>query len=355
MAELRKCIAEGRECTVRLLNYNKDGRPFWNMLTVAPIRDVEGKPRFLVGVQIDVTEHPTEAAAAPVGASAASAVGAALQNLSWVGVDPWATFPTGPVRMKPHRAGDAAAAALRAAAARDGKLRLRHFQRVRQLGSGDVGMVDLVQLAPPVPQPPQANPGEAAAPAAAAAPTAPAAPFRFALKSLEKREMLDRNKVGRVKTEALILGAVDHPFLATCYAMLQTGERAEGSCWLQQIILLSVHTGMRTAQQRASLVAAWLNTPSPALPCSPLRSPPPLRPRPRHAPPLPAGVLRRRRALRAAQRAARQAPAGAVGALLHGRGAPGPAVPPPPRLCVPVRGQKGRELPACWRGCPAGA
>ena len=231
VAELRKCISEGRECTVRLLNYSKDGRPFWNMLTVAPIRDVEGKPRFLVGVQIDVTAHPTEAAAAPVGASAASAVGAALQNLSWVGVDPWATFPTGPVRMKPHRAGDAAAAALRAAAARDGKLRLRHFQRVRQLGSGDVGMVDLVQLAAPAAasqQQQQQQPGGRATPgeAPAAAPAPAAGPFRFALKSLEKREMLERNKVGRVKTEALILGAVDHPFLATCYAMLQTGLRA---------------------------------------------------------------------------------------------------------------------------------
>ena len=86
-----------------------------------------------------------------------------------VGVDPWATFPSGLLPTKPHRAGDPAAAALAAVVARDGKLRLRHFSRVRQLGNGDVGMVDLVHLA--------------------------GTQQRFALKSLEKREMLERNKV----------------------------------------------------------------------------------------------------------------------------------------------------------------
>jgi serine/threonine protein kinase len=114
-----------------------------------------------------------------------------------VGVDPWATFPTGLVPPKPHRRLDPAAAALAAAVAKDGRLRLRHFARVRQLGSGDVGMVDLVQLA--------------------------GCTHRYALKSLEKREMLERNKVGRVRTEQAILSRVDHPFLATLYGTLQTG------------------------------------------------------------------------------------------------------------------------------------
>ena len=47
-----------------------------------------------------------------------------------MGVDPWATFPTGLAASKPHRQLDPAAAALRAAVQRDGKLRLRHFARV---------------------------------------------------------------------------------------------------------------------------------------------------------------------------------------------------------------------------------
>ncbi|EFN51280.1 hypothetical protein CHLNCDRAFT_141214 [Chlorella variabilis] len=194
--ELKAAIRAGRECTVRMLNYTKAGKPFWNMLTVAPIKDIEERPRFLVGVQVDVTEHATATDAAPVGAQAANIVGQALQNMNWVGVDPWATFPSGLVEPKPHRRMDPAAAALKEAVQRDGKLRLRHFARVRQLGSGDVGMVDLVQLVG----------GE----------------HRFALKSLEKREMLERNKVGRVRTEESILSKVDHPFLATLYGTLQT-------------------------------------------------------------------------------------------------------------------------------------
>ncbi|KAG7671346.1 hypothetical protein Ndes2526B_g02155 [Nannochloris sp. 'desiccata'] len=194
---LRAAIKEGREITVRLLNYRKDGTPFWNMLTVAPIRDVTGHPRFLVGVQVDVTAQPTVEEAAPVGMSAASAVGAAMRTVDWVGVDPWTSFHTGLAPVKPHHAGDPSAAALADAVAKEGKLRLRQFQRLRQLGSGDVGMVDLVAL------------GGGIGP-------------RYALKSLEKSEMVERNKVGRVRTEEKILASIDHPFLATCYAQLQT-------------------------------------------------------------------------------------------------------------------------------------
>jgi hypothetical protein len=36
--ELKVAIKAGRECTVRMLNYTKGGRAFWNMLTVAPIK-----------------------------------------------------------------------------------------------------------------------------------------------------------------------------------------------------------------------------------------------------------------------------------------------------------------------------
>lgn len=56
-----------------------------------------------------------------------------------VGVDPWATFPTGLVSPKPHRRLDPAAAALQAAVQRDGKLRLRHFSRVRLRGAASGG------------------------------------------------------------------------------------------------------------------------------------------------------------------------------------------------------------------------
>jgi serine/threonine protein kinase len=42
------------------------------------------------------------------------------------------------------------------------------------------------------------------------------------MKTLDKWEMQERNKVARVLTEEGILTAVDHPFLATLYCTIQT-------------------------------------------------------------------------------------------------------------------------------------
>ena len=46
--------------------------------------------------------------------------------------------------------------------------------------------------------------------------------FKFAMKTLDKQEMAERNKVQRVLTESHILSLVDHPFLPTVYCTLQT-------------------------------------------------------------------------------------------------------------------------------------
>ena len=102
---------------MRLLNYTKSGRPFWNMLTVASVHDSSHAAKLLVGVQVDVTEHPSEAQAAPVGMQAAGMVGRALQRLGWEGeADPWAGFSSQVEPVKPHKAEDPAWAALQAAA-----------------------------------------------------------------------------------------------------------------------------------------------------------------------------------------------------------------------------------------------
>jgi serine/threonine protein kinase len=42
------------------------------------------------------------------------------------------------------------------------------------------------------------------------------------MKTLDKWEMQERNKVQRVLTEEGILAKIDHPFLATCYCTMQT-------------------------------------------------------------------------------------------------------------------------------------
>lgn len=55
MKDIRHAIQEASETTVRLLNYKKSGKAFWNMFTLAPMADVDGTARFLIGVQVDVT------------------------------------------------------------------------------------------------------------------------------------------------------------------------------------------------------------------------------------------------------------------------------------------------------------
>ena len=54
---LRAALAAGQDVTETLLNYRKDGTPFWNELRIAAVRDDAGKITHFVGVQTDVTER----------------------------------------------------------------------------------------------------------------------------------------------------------------------------------------------------------------------------------------------------------------------------------------------------------
>ncbi|MDP9394565.1 MAG: SpoIIE family protein phosphatase [Actinomycetota bacterium] len=53
--ELRRAIAAGQPAQVQLLNFRRDGTPFWNEVSIAPVRDVAGRLTHYVGVQADVT------------------------------------------------------------------------------------------------------------------------------------------------------------------------------------------------------------------------------------------------------------------------------------------------------------
>ncbi len=54
---LREAIRDGREVVATLRNYRRDGKPFWNELTLSPIRDRDGRVVQFVGIQADVTER----------------------------------------------------------------------------------------------------------------------------------------------------------------------------------------------------------------------------------------------------------------------------------------------------------
>ncbi|MDM9644844.1 PAS domain-containing protein [Rhizobium sp. S163] len=57
VAEIRAIIAQEREGTVEVLNYKKNGAPFWNQLHLSPIRDDDGQLAYYFASQIDVTEY----------------------------------------------------------------------------------------------------------------------------------------------------------------------------------------------------------------------------------------------------------------------------------------------------------
>jgi len=52
VSEIREAVKTGTETSVRLLNYKKNGQPFWNLFTLAPMADVDGNLRFIIGVQV---------------------------------------------------------------------------------------------------------------------------------------------------------------------------------------------------------------------------------------------------------------------------------------------------------------
>ena len=55
--EIRRAIREDRPCTVQILNYRKDGTPFWNRLAVTPVRDAGGRVTHHIGIQSDITDQ----------------------------------------------------------------------------------------------------------------------------------------------------------------------------------------------------------------------------------------------------------------------------------------------------------
>ncbi len=56
---IRQAVAAEREITVEILNYHRDGRPFWNQLMLSPVFDEDDTLRFFFASQIDVTHRRT--------------------------------------------------------------------------------------------------------------------------------------------------------------------------------------------------------------------------------------------------------------------------------------------------------
>jgi len=55
--DIRKAIKEQQPCKVEILNYRKDGTPFWNNLSITPVRDDDGQTTHFIGIQTDITRR----------------------------------------------------------------------------------------------------------------------------------------------------------------------------------------------------------------------------------------------------------------------------------------------------------
>ena len=54
---IRAALRDERPCTVEIVNYRKNGTPFWNLLSITPVRNHAGNVTHFVGVQFDISER----------------------------------------------------------------------------------------------------------------------------------------------------------------------------------------------------------------------------------------------------------------------------------------------------------
>ncbi|WP_313614320.1 PAS domain-containing protein, partial [Agrobacterium sp.] len=52
IAKMRNAIAAGEDVAVDILNYRKDGSPFWNAVFISPVRDAGGKIMYFFASQL---------------------------------------------------------------------------------------------------------------------------------------------------------------------------------------------------------------------------------------------------------------------------------------------------------------
>nr|AHZ63854.1 phototropin [Gnetum montanum] len=206
--QIREAIDNEHEITVQLLNYTKNGKKFWNLFHLQPMRDQKGEVQYFIGVQLDGTQYlepslkripdsKAEINTKLVKGTAAS-VDEAVRELPDANMKPddlWknhskVVFP------KPHGRNSSSWKAIEKILDRDERIGLKHFKPIKVLGHGDTGSVYLVELD---------DTGE-----------------RFAMKTMNKTVLLNRNKVHRACAERDILDILDHPFLPTLYASFQT-------------------------------------------------------------------------------------------------------------------------------------
>lgn len=196
--QIRDAIENASEITARLLNYRKDGQPFWNMLTIAPVRGANERVQFFVGVQADVSAYGDKSA--QVSEKTAKQISHFLPQVA-PNMGDFSAICQGALFPRPHRRMTASFAALEklVESKTDQSLGADDFHLLRRLGKGDVGEVFVAEVS--------GHDGTRR---------------HYAIKSVSKDDVAARNKVHRVKTEHRILEQMDHPLIANLFASYQT-------------------------------------------------------------------------------------------------------------------------------------
>ncbi|XP_031489136.1 phototropin-2-like isoform X1 [Nymphaea colorata] len=208
VSKIRDAIKEQREVTVQLINYTKNGKKFWNLFHLQPMRDQKGALQYFIGVQLDGSDHvqplqnrlseASEMESTKLVKATAENVDEAVRELPDANLTPddlWAIHSK-PVFPKPHKKDSSSWKAIQKITQQGEKINLRHFKPIKPLGCGDTGSVHLVELK---------GTGEL-----------------YAMKAMDKSTMLNRNKVHRACVEREIISMLDHPFLPTLYTSFQT-------------------------------------------------------------------------------------------------------------------------------------
>lgn len=60
VAKIRDAIRKGNSYCGKLLNYKKNGTPFWNLLTVGPVKDSHGNIIKFIGMQVEIAKNTEE-------------------------------------------------------------------------------------------------------------------------------------------------------------------------------------------------------------------------------------------------------------------------------------------------------
>lgn len=79
---IRQALEACQSCSAELVNYRKDGTPYWVELNLAPVRNDGGHPKYFIAIERDITDRKrNEAERQELGARAAAIVESALDGI----------------------------------------------------------------------------------------------------------------------------------------------------------------------------------------------------------------------------------------------------------------------------------